>query len=86
MRHFLVVGPHGEIFGLMVECFQLIIGSESAFDSQDFLSNKLGKDWYNSYYNKKNKFATKNNGDVSEENKLYYSLKKFFEDRENICK
>jgi hypothetical protein len=47
MRHFLVVGKRGELFGLGVEIFQFTRGyRESAFNSQDFLSNYLGERFY----------------------------------------
>ncbi len=52
MRHFLVVGPKGENFGLAVEIAQLRGDRQSAFDAQDFFSNKLGKDFYKNYYKK----------------------------------
>jgi len=45
MRHMLVVGPQGEIAGLLIEAAQ--IGNESAFHAQDFLSNALGDDFLN---------------------------------------
>ncbi len=49
MRHFLVVGPKGETFGLLVELAQLLAGNKSAFDAQDFLSNYLGSEFFRTY-------------------------------------
>lgn len=46
MRHFLVVGKQGELFGLGVEIGQALSSNpdarSSAFDPQDFYSNALG--------------------------------------------
>ncbi|MBN1136519.1 MAG: choice-of-anchor D domain-containing protein [Anaerolineae bacterium] len=51
MRHFLVVGPKGETFGLAVELMQSLGGDlESAYNAQDFYSNALGRDFYWSHY------------------------------------
>jgi len=52
MRHFLVVGPQGELVGLGIETVQLSGDRRSAFNAQDFLSNKLGKDFYENYVEK----------------------------------
>jgi hypothetical protein len=49
MRHFLVVGPKGESFGLLVELAQLLADNKSAFDAQDFLSNYLGSEFFRTY-------------------------------------
>jgi len=49
MRHFLVVGPQGEFMGLLNEIAQKIEGSSSAFNAQDFYSNKRGVDFIDSY-------------------------------------
>jgi len=68
MRHFLVVGEKGELFGLLVEMLQLSGDNPSSFDAQDFLSNTLGADFFENYYDP--------NGDLSEQ------LKQYFEDRE----
>jgi RHS repeat-associated protein len=46
MRHMLVVGPQGEIIGLLGEMGQLFGDNDSAFDAQDFLSNAIGADFY----------------------------------------
>jgi len=81
MRHFLVVGPQGDFGGLIGELAQLCIPDKyggdkaSAFDSQDFLSNKLGSDFYKKYYQKY-------------KSSLSFSqiIEKFFKDRENNSK
>ena len=49
MRHFLVVGEQGELYGLMIEFVQSWKDPESAFHAQDFLSNKLGADFFDNY-------------------------------------
>jgi len=50
MRHFLVVGPQGELVGLAIEILQGLGGDrESAFDAQDFLSNVLGAKFFVHY-------------------------------------
>ena len=50
MRHFLVVGKQGELFGLGVEIGQALSSNPkaraSAFDSQDFYSNALGASFF----------------------------------------
>jgi RHS repeat-associated protein len=46
MRHMLVIGPQGEIIGLLGEMGQLFGDNDSAFDAQDFLSNAIGADFY----------------------------------------
>jgi RHS repeat-associated protein len=51
MRHFLVVGRAGELFGLFVEIDQNNHGWSSAFNAQDFLSNALGSKFYRYYAN-----------------------------------
>lgn len=71
MRHFLVVGPQGEFVGLVGEVLQRIQGySDSAFDAQDFLSNKLGSDFFGTYDPKKN---------------FDDQLREFFDKRRNSC-
>jgi RHS repeat-associated protein len=50
MRHFLIIGQLGELAGFLVELGQ--IGNASAFNAQDFLSNSLGTDFFNNYYNR----------------------------------
>ena len=53
MRHFTVIGPKGNAFGLGVEIMQGLMSlkdpafSESAFDIQDFYSNNLGSQFFN---------------------------------------
>jgi hypothetical protein len=75
MRHFLVVGPQGEGVGLLVETLQLISDRNSASDSQDFLSNAMGNDFYRNYYNKyKDMFP------------INQILEKYFKNLENNCK
>jgi RHS repeat-associated protein len=50
MRHFLVVGQRGELFGLGVEIAQALDpGNLSAFDPQDFYSNALGAEFFKNY-------------------------------------
>jgi len=50
MRHFLVVGPQGEMAGFAIELVQLLGGDrDSAFDAQDFLSNAMGRDFFDAY-------------------------------------
>lgn len=74
MRHFLVVGPQGEFVGLLIECEQWREGIyDSAFDAQDFLSNALGADFYEEYYQGKG-FSMQD------------SLNKYFKDREELGK
>lgn len=46
MRHFLIVGERGELFGLGVEIIQKLAGHPSAFDPQDFYSNALGAEFF----------------------------------------
>ncbi len=50
MRHFLVVGKQGELFGLGVEIGQALSSNpdarSSAFDPQDFYSNALGANFF----------------------------------------
>lgn len=48
MRHFLVVGKQGELFGLGVEIGQALNpkARDSAFDPQDFYSNALGAQFF----------------------------------------
>ncbi len=54
MRHFLVVGEKGEVFGLAVEIIQGLGGDrKSAFDPQDFYSNALGAEFFRTYDPKK---------------------------------
>ena len=47
MRHVLVVGKAGPIFGNLAEVGQLVIDSSSAFQRQDFYSNKIGYRFFN---------------------------------------
>jgi len=55
MRHFLVVGPQGELAGLGIEILQALGGDKaSAFDAQDFLSNALGAEFFNPRYHDPN--------------------------------
>ncbi len=50
MRHFLAVGPQGELAGLAIEVLQALGGDRaSAFDAQDFLSNALGAKFFKRY-------------------------------------
>ena len=70
MKHFFVVGHQGEFVGLLFEIFQKIRGFNSAFDSQDFLSNYLGTKFYSEY--NKNLSWQKN-------------LLNFFDRKENVC-
>jgi hypothetical protein len=53
MRHFLVIGPQGEAAGLAVETLQGLSNDpntrNSAFSSQDFLSNYLGEQFFSNY-------------------------------------
>ncbi|MDP3089954.1 MAG: RHS repeat-associated core domain-containing protein [Nitrospira sp.] len=50
MRHFLVIGQQGETVGLGVEIVQALGGDiKSAFDPQDFFSNALGKQFFNTH-------------------------------------
>jgi len=51
MRHFLVVGQKGELIGLGWEILQQLASEESAFDSQDFLSNYMGEQFFENYNN-----------------------------------
>ncbi|MEW6096924.1 MAG: RHS repeat-associated core domain-containing protein, partial [bacterium] len=67
MRHFLVIGPYGEHVGLFVEISQLITAPGSALDAQDFLSNYLGQEFFDRYYDP--------NGDFLEQ------LRRYFKDR-----
>ncbi len=72
MRHFLVVGEKGELFGFAVENAQLVgqivrNQGDSAYQTQDFYSNNLGSTYYKYYYD--------SNKAPSE------TLKTFFEDR-----
>ena len=54
MRHFLVIGEKGELFGLAVEIAQFLGGyHQSAFDPQDFYSNALGAEFFRTYDPKK---------------------------------
>jgi RHS repeat-associated protein len=73
MRHFLVVGPQGEFVGLLIEFAQLFSDPGSAFDAQDFLSNALGAEFYEEYYQGKG-FSMQD------------SLNKYFKDREELGK
>jgi hypothetical protein len=50
MRHFMVVGRVGELFGLAVELVQLLKDESSGFHGQDFFSNALGADFFSNYY------------------------------------
>ena len=50
MRHMLVVGPQGEIVGLLIEAAQIFIDWDSAFNAQDFLSNAIGDDFFDNHY------------------------------------
>ena len=46
MRHFLVVCIQGEVAGLGVELLQLVKDRGSAFNSQDFMSNAMGTQFF----------------------------------------
>jgi RHS repeat-associated protein len=48
MRHFLVVGPRGVAFGYAVEIGQALGFHTSAFNAQDFFSNRVGAKFFNS--------------------------------------
>ena len=54
MRHFLVVGEKGELYGLGIELRQMLDrNNPSAFDPQDFYSNALGAEFFRGYDPKK---------------------------------
>lgn len=74
MRHFLSIGDMGEVFGLGVEIMQSTRESwrPSAFDLQDFYSNNLGKQFYESDFYKQYK-----TGDVN----FSQALNNFFQNR-----
>ena len=72
MRHFLVVGPQGELAGLSYEAIQDMLGyKNSAFHAQDFISNALGA-----------KFFDSKNYDPNL--RLDYQLEKFFFGRDRM--
>lgn len=50
MRHFLVVGPRGVMWGGTIEAGQLLGGSASGWNAQDFRSNALGAQFFNSSF------------------------------------
>ena len=73
MRHFLVVGQKGELFGLGIELGQLFGGdAESAFDAQALLSNALGAEFFSNYYNP--------------DYEIVGQLRNFFERRAAVCR
>ncbi|MFA5480449.1 MAG: RHS repeat-associated core domain-containing protein [Candidatus Muiribacteriota bacterium] len=74
MRHFLIIGPLGEQAGLVVEIGQLPFHKDSAFDAQDFFSNKMGQDWFYKYYLPKRFYK-------NPEDAFYDSINRFFTDR-----
>lgn len=49
MRHFMVIGQYGEAVGLGVEILQIFKDPQSAFQGQDFYSNTLGKEFFQTY-------------------------------------
>ena len=51
MRHMLVIGERGQFEGLLTEIKQFLFRENSAFNKQDFFSNRLGERFYNNYYN-----------------------------------
>ncbi len=50
MRHFLVVGPRGEVWGATIEAAQWLGRSSSGWNAQDFRSNALGAQFFNSAF------------------------------------
>lgn len=50
MVHFFVAGYWGEGLGGLIEWIQGLRGSPSAYNPQDYFSNMLGTDFYNSFY------------------------------------
>jgi len=50
MVHFFVAGHWGEGLGGLIEWIQGLQGSPSAYNPQDYFSNMLGTDFYNSFY------------------------------------
>jgi RHS repeat-associated protein len=72
MRHFLVVGPQGELAGLGIEMLQLLGDRGSAFDAQDFFSNALGSQFFRYY-------------DARSRRSLKRQLRDFFARRANRC-
>ena len=49
MRHMLIMGNNGPIVGYSVEAIQKYNGLKSGMNSQDFYSNSLGYEFYNTY-------------------------------------
>ncbi len=49
MRHFLVVGQLGQVAGLGIEAVQGFDKQESAFQSQDIISNHYGARFFAKY-------------------------------------
>ena len=67
MRHFMVIGPKGNAYGLGVEILQGLGGDKgSAFDLQDFNSNYLGSKFF---------------GDFNAAKPLAPQLEQFFQNR-----
>jgi RHS repeat-associated protein len=76
MRHFIIIGKGGELFGAGVEVLQSLRESTrgSAFNLQDFYSNELGKQFYDSSF-----YQQFENGEVNFDD----AINLFFEDRIN---